>query len=73
VAIVIKLQATPKATANAACESLDKEVVRKKVEGAIEAGKLSFAKLEWTIQTREVVRIYKNVCANLESNSQSSG
>ena len=71
VVIVKKLQAIPKATANAACESLDKEVARIKEEGALEAGKSSMVKLEWTVQTQEVVRIYENVCANLESNSQS--
>lgn len=77
VAIVVRLHAIPQAIANAACESLDKEIGRKREEGALEAGKLSSVMLEWTTRTREVIDIFgiafKVVCANLESNSQSSG
>jgi hypothetical protein len=72
VVIVIKFQAIPKATADAACESLDKEIARKREESALEAGKWSSVILEWTIQTREVVCAYMAVCANLKSYSQSS-
>jgi hypothetical protein len=69
VAIVIRLHAIPQAAANAACESLNKEIFRKKEEGALKAGESSSVKLEWTIQTQEIVRIYEDACANLESNS----
>jgi hypothetical protein len=69
VAIVIRVQAIPEAIANAACESLDKEIARKREQGALEAGESSSVKLEWTKQTEEVVRIYEDVCASLESNS----
>ncbi|KAH8792167.1 hypothetical protein F5882DRAFT_488338 [Hyaloscypha sp. PMI_1271] len=69
VAIVIRFEAIPQATADAACESLNKEISRKRAEGALEAGEWSSAKLRWTKQTQEVVRIYEDACANLESNS----
>jgi len=59
VAIVTKDQAIPKATADAACRSLDKEIARKREEGALEAGKSSSVKLEWSIQTREAVRAFE--------------
>ena len=76
VAIVTKDQAIPKATADAACGSLDKETARKREEGALEAGKASSVKLEWTTETQEVVRVFGDafrvVCANPESNCQSS-
>ena len=72
VAIVTKYQVIPKATADAACGSLDKEIARKREEGALKAGKTSSVKLEWTTETREAVRAFEAVCANLESNSQIS-
>jgi len=64
--IITKAQAIPKEIADAACASLDKEVARKKEEGALEAGKASSVKLEWTIQTQDAVRAFGVVCANLE-------
>ena len=70
--IVTKDQAISKATADAACGSLDKEIARKREEGALEAGKSSSVKLEWTTQAREAVRAFEAVCANLESTNQSS-
>jgi len=75
-AIVTKDQAIPIAIAEAACRSLDKEIDRQRKEGALEAGKASSVRLEWTTQTWEAVRAFeaafKAVCTNLESNSQSS-
>ncbi|KAH8674383.1 hypothetical protein BGZ60DRAFT_270762 [Tricladium varicosporioides] len=68
VAMVTKDQAVPKATADAACRSLDKEITRKREEGALEAGKASSEKLEWTTETQEVVRIFADafrISANL--------
>ena len=59
VAIVTKDQAIPKEIANAACESLDKEIDRKREEGALEAGISSAVRLEWTVQTREAVRVFE--------------
>jgi hypothetical protein len=60
VAIVTKDQAIPKATANAACRSLDEEIERKKKEGALEAGKSSSVGLEWTVETRDAVRAFES-------------
>jgi uncharacterized protein (UPF0147 family) len=59
VAIVTKDQAIPKEIANAASESLDKEIDRKREEGALEAGISSSVRLEWTVQTREAVRVFE--------------
>ncbi|KAH6714038.1 hypothetical protein BKA61DRAFT_55154 [Leptodontidium sp. MPI-SDFR-AT-0119] len=58
VALVIKDQAIPKTIAEAACRSLDKEIARQREEGALEAGKASSVKLEWTTQTRDVVNVF---------------
>ena len=66
-----KDQAIPKAIAEAAFASLDKEIGRKKNEGALEAGISSSVKLEWTPEAREAFRALEAVCANVESNSQS--
>jgi hypothetical protein len=48
-----------KATADAACESLDKEIGVKREEGALEAGISTSVRLEWTLQTQEVVRVFE--------------
>jgi hypothetical protein len=59
VTIVTKDQAIPKETADAACKSLDKEIDRKREEGALDAGTSSAVRLEWTVQTREAVRVFE--------------
>lgn len=61
VAIITKEQAIPKATADAACRSLDEEINRKRREGALEAGVSSSVGLEWTIETRDAVRAFEDV------------
>lgn len=59
VSIVTKDQAIPIAIADAAYKSLDKEIDRRREEGALKAGKKSSVKLEWTRETQEVVRIFE--------------
>jgi hypothetical protein len=59
VAIVTKDQVIPKATADAACRSLDEEIARKRGEGALEAGISSSVGLEWTVETRDAVRAFE--------------
>jgi hypothetical protein len=69
VAIATKDQVVPKAIADAACESLNEQVARKREEGALEARKSSSVRLEWTPQTGEVVRTFhRDVCTKPESN-----
>jgi len=58
-AIVTKNQAIPKDTADAAYRSLNREIDRKKEEGALEAGISSSVRLEWTLQTQEAVRVFE--------------
>jgi hypothetical protein len=57
--IVTKDKAIPKAIADAACQSLDKEIARKTGEGALDAGKMSSVRLEWTKQTQDAVRAFE--------------
>jgi hypothetical protein len=49
VAIVTKNQAISKDTADTAYRSLNREIGRKKEEGALEAGISSSVRLEWTL------------------------
>ena len=65
VGIVTKAEAIPKTIADAACRSLDKEIARKREEGALEAGKSSSVKLEWTTQILDAVHAFKAVCVKL--------
>jgi hypothetical protein len=58
--IVIKDQAIPKATADAACRSLDEEIDRKQREGALEAGKETSVGLEWTVKAQDALRAYED-------------
>jgi hypothetical protein len=58
--LVIKDKAIPKDVADAACRSLDKEIARKRGEGALEAGKKSSVKLEWTKETQSAVRAFES-------------
>ena len=58
-AIVTKNQAISKDTADAAYRSLNREIGRKKEEGALEAGISSSVRLEWTLQTQEAVRVFE--------------
>jgi hypothetical protein len=59
--IVTKDQAISKAIADAACASLDKEVDRKREEGALKAGTWSSVRLEWTPQTHQVAEAFQTV------------
>jgi len=56
---VIKDQAIPKATADAASRSLDEEIDRKQREGALEAGKETSVGLEWTVEAQDALRAYE--------------
>jgi hypothetical protein len=59
--IVIKDQAIPKETTNAACRSLDEEIDRKQKEGALEAGKEDTSvRLEWTVEAVAALRAYED-------------
>jgi len=58
--IVVKDQAIPEATANAACGSLDEEIRRKRREGALEAGIATSVSLEWTGKAIEALKAYED-------------
>jgi len=61
--IVVKDQAIPKATANAAGGSLDEEIARKRGEGALEADvatSVTSVSLEWTGEAIEALRAYED-------------
>ena len=58
--VVVKDQAIPEATANAACRSLDEEIARKQREGALDAGRATFLPLEWTVELVDALRAYED-------------
>lgn len=57
--LVIKEKAIPMAIADAAYLSLDKEITRKRNEGALDAGKSTSVKLEWTVETKAAVDAFE--------------
>jgi hypothetical protein len=57
---VVKDQAIPEATANAAYRSLNKEVRRKRREGALKAGIATSVSLKWTGKAIEALKAYKD-------------
>lgn len=59
VAVVTRVNAVPKTIADAACESLDKEIAQMRKEGALQAGQRSMVNLEWTPETAAVCHVYE--------------
>jgi hypothetical protein len=57
--VAIVTQAISKDTANAAYNSLNREIGRKKEKGALEAGISSSVRLKWTLQTQEAFRVFE--------------
>jgi hypothetical protein len=58
---MIKDQAIPKETANAACRSLNKEIDWKQKKGTLKTGKEDIlVRLKWTVEAVAVLRAYKN-------------